>query len=121
VGIAPQLTGRNFPSRTGLLKWIALAIISFPVPLSPVIRTLLVVAETFRIIPNTASMAPLFAIMFWKSYWASTSCRRFWFSRLTFRCSSIREILAMISENQGLQKIVERAFLRAFTAVSTEA
>ncbi len=43
-GIAPQFTVTNgFPRRMEL-KWIAFATISFPVPLSPVIRTVVVVS-----------------------------------------------------------------------------
>src|SRR5712692_9890702 len=40
-GIAPQLMGTNACACRGLAAWMALATISLPVPLSPVMRTLL--------------------------------------------------------------------------------
>jgi hypothetical protein len=48
-GIAAQLTLTNGPFETALLRWIARAISSLPVPLSPVISTRLRVGATFAI------------------------------------------------------------------------
>ena len=47
-GMAPQLTGMNGPSRRGEPRWMALAITSFPTPVSPVNRTGLSVGATWR-------------------------------------------------------------------------
>ena len=48
-GIAAQLTFTNAPALTEELRWIARAISSLPVPLSPVINTRLRVGATFAI------------------------------------------------------------------------
>ena len=49
-GIAPQLIGTKGRFLRALLKWIAFAISSFPVPLSPRISTVLSVSATFSTI-----------------------------------------------------------------------
>ena len=50
---AAQLTFTKLPSLLGLLKWMAPAITSFPVPVSPVIRMVVLLAATFFTMPST--------------------------------------------------------------------
>src|SRR5262249_5441617 len=58
-GSAPQLTGRKSLSRRSESAWIARAINSFPLPLSPVIRTVACVGATFRAISRRTPGARL--------------------------------------------------------------
>ena len=56
-GIAAPLILRNGPSRRPLIRWIARATSSFPVPVSPVIRTEKGDAAAFSITFRTSSQA----------------------------------------------------------------
>ncbi len=56
-GIAAQFNGRNGRSARGLSPWTPRATSSFPVPLSPVIRTFIRVGATRRIFRSTSSIA----------------------------------------------------------------
>ena len=58
-GIAPQLIGTNGLSRRGLARWMARASNSLPVPLSPVISTLVSVRATRRACSRRDSIAGL--------------------------------------------------------------
>ena len=61
-GIALQFTVTNGSRLRPLLLWIARAISSLPVPLSPEINTLLLVSATLRTISNTfriGSLSPM--------------------------------------------------------------
>ena len=53
-GIAPQLTVMNGPFARFERRWISRAISSLPVPVSPVISTLMSVAATFCSLRNTS-------------------------------------------------------------------
>ena len=55
-GIAAQLTLTNGPADTELLRWIARAISSLPVPLSPAMNTVVSLAATFSTIRRTAAI-----------------------------------------------------------------
>src|SRR5262249_35342782 len=56
---APQLTARNGRLQRGPLKWMARATSSFPLPLSPNSRTVLLESVTRLILSKTARMATL--------------------------------------------------------------
>ncbi len=60
---AAQLIATNGLLRRGLLKWIAFAISSLPVPLSPVVNIVVLVCATFRMISNRACIGLLLPIM----------------------------------------------------------
>ena len=79
-GIAPQLTETNGLSRRWLLKWIARATSSLPVPLSPVIMTVEGLSAILRMVSNTSTIRPLLPMMFSKRCWVSSCFRRYWFS-----------------------------------------
>ena len=55
-GIAPQLIVTNGPSARGLRRCSSLAMSSLPVPVSPVMRTLMSVAATFWSLRKTSSI-----------------------------------------------------------------
>jgi len=84
-GIAAQLTLTNAPADTVLLRWIARAISSLPVPLSPVISTRLRVGATLAIWRRRSCMA---GVLPSSSQRASTARRRSWTSRHILRRSS---------------------------------
>ena len=65
-GTAPVLTGTKGLSRRGELAWIALAISSLPVPLSPWISTVERLGATWATRSKTRSMASLLPTMFSK-------------------------------------------------------
>ncbi len=56
VGIAPQLTGTNGPSRRGPDSWISRATSSLPVPESPEMCTGAWLRATLAIISRSSSM-----------------------------------------------------------------
>ena len=55
-GIAPQLTETNGLSRRWLLKWMARATSSLPVPLSPVIMAVAGLSAIFRMVSKTSTI-----------------------------------------------------------------
>ena len=62
-GIALQLSATNRCARRGLLWWIARATTSLPVPVSPVIRIVLLVGATVSSSWNSARIARLLPTM----------------------------------------------------------
>ena len=85
---AAQLTVTSRRSRRGLDSWIARATSSLPVPVSPVISTLVLVAATIAtrsIIRRRPGELPTISDA---TSFASSSCRRY--SRSFFSCSSLR-------------------------------
>jgi hypothetical protein len=55
-GMAPQLMVTKGPVRAGERRWISLAISSLPVPVSPVMSTLMSVGATFWSLRKTSSI-----------------------------------------------------------------
>jgi len=74
-GMAPQFTETKGLSRRKLLKWIARATSSFPVPLSPVTMAVEGLSAILRMVSKTSAMTPLLPMMFSKRCCVS-SCRR---------------------------------------------
>ena len=69
-GMAPQLILTIFWSFRWLLKWIALAMSSFPVPVSPVTRTVLFVTAIVSTSWNMSCIGWLFPMMLSKRYFS---------------------------------------------------
>ena len=75
-GIAPQLIDRKRRVERGLAKWMARAISSLPVPLSPWTSTVEVVRAMRSISEKIACIRPLLPMMLLKVYFCSSSRRR---------------------------------------------
>ncbi len=75
-GMAPQLTTTKGPLLRGLRAWISLAISSLPVPVSPVINTLMSVVATFSTLWNTSTTPGQLPTMSPKCLCSSFSCKR---------------------------------------------
>jgi len=90
---AAQLIFTKDASRRLLLKWIALAIISFPVPDSPVISTVACVAATCSTISRSRIIALLWPIRFRRSNFSPSLSFRYSFSFFSRRRSAVRAIL----------------------------
>ena len=90
---APQLTATKGRSFRGELTWIARATSSLPVPLSPVMRTVLLVGAIVSTSWNSAIIGPLLPMMFenWCDVWSArlsstfSCCSRFRSSSLPTR------------------------------------
>ena len=102
-GMAPQLTETKGLSRRGLLKWMARATSSLPVPLSPVIITVDGLSAILRMVSKTSTMRALLPMMFSKLCWVSSCLRRYWFSsRRRLRSSAFLTIRLTSSSLNGL-------------------
>ncbi len=75
-GSAPQLIDRNRRCARGLAKWMARAISSLPVPLSPWISTVDPVRATRSMSEKIACIRELLPMMLAKVYFCSSSRRR---------------------------------------------
>ena len=75
-GIAPQLIDRKRWPERGLAKWMARAISSLPVPLSPWISTVELVRATRSTRVKTACIFGLLPMMLAKECFCSSSRRR---------------------------------------------
>ena len=104
-GIAPQLILTIFWSLRGLLKWIALAISSFPVPVSPWISTVLFRPATESISSKILAMLRPAPMMLSKAYLFLSWLRKYWFSTRSVRsCKPFRTRMESSTSLNGLFK-----------------
>ena len=78
--IAPQLTVTSDPPPLGLRWWMARAMSSFPVPVSPVMSTVESVGATCRTCPSNSSSGALRPTISSNPWCCFTSSRRYTFS-----------------------------------------
>ena len=103
-GIAPQLSGTNGSLTRELLKWIVFATSSFPVPLSPVMRTVLSVSEIFSMKRWRSCIRREFPISFLKLYFSLICFLRTVFSFCSFTRSNT--LLTVIMSSSRLNGFV---------------
>ena len=102
-GIAAQLTATKGPRPRGDSPWRARATSSFPVPLSPRIRTVVSVGATRRTISTICCIPGLSATMFSMSLRDLSACRRTTFSfSSAFSSSAFRIVSFSSSRLKGL-------------------
>ena len=105
-----------------LLAWIARATISFPVPLSPWIRTVLRRAATLRMRSKISCMVAFLLTMSWKACLSASCRRRSTFSRWRLCTRSARSTSRDSSFGlHGLTRYSNAPSFMAWTAVSTVA
>ena len=96
-GIAAQLTATNGPRERGDRPWMARATSSFPVPLSPRIRTVVSVGATRRIISTICRIPGLSATMLSRSLRDFSAWRSTTFSRCSASSSSALRMVSFSS------------------------
>ncbi len=101
--MAAQLIFTKGPSRRGLLKWMAPAIISLPVPDSPVMRTVASAGATWATVSRSRTMAGALPMRFRRSKRLPRLSFRRAFSSRRRRCSMARSIFRRSSsKSRGL-------------------
>ena len=101
-GIAAQLMATNGPSLRGLRWWMALATSSLPVPLSPVMSTVVSVSATRATRSYIFFIALLVPRMSSNRCWSTTTRRRRFTSSRSARCLRARSMVrAMSSISNG--------------------